>query len=279
MAITIEPKGGTIGATVTDIDLRRLDDSSFATLLDAWYTHLVLFFPGQDLSPAEHRDFAARFGELEVHPLTEKLDGVPEVTLLHSERGGRADVWHTDVTFSDSPPIAAVLRQLTGPAVGGDTMWANQYLAFDTLSAPMRSFCRELTAIHTAWSQGRPDLSAERPVVIEHPATGRSALAVNRLFTRRIPQLTPEESDALLGQLFDHGERPEFTVRWSWTPGDVVIWDNRCTRHHAIGDYDAERVMHRVTVLGDYRAPGGPSRWTAHEPGRLSARSAYAMLR
>jgi len=279
MAMTIEPKGGTIGAAVTGIDLRDLDDALFSALLEAWYDHLVLFFPGQDLSPAEHRDFAARFGDLEVHPLTEKLEGVPEVTLLHSDRGGRADVWHTDVTFSSNPPIAAVLRQLTGPTVGGDTMWANQYLAFESLSAPMQSFCRELTAVHTAWSQGRPDLSAERPVVIEHPATGRSALAVNRLFTRRIPQLAPDESDALLAQLFDHGERPEFTVRWSWTPGDVVIWDNRCTRHHAIGDYDAERVMHRVTVLGPYCAESGAPRWPHHAEGRLSARSAYAMLR
>lgn len=279
MGLGIEPLGGAIGASITGVDLRNLDETTFGRILEAWYAHLVLFFPDQHLSPAEQRDFAARFGPLEVHPLTEKLDGVPEVTLLHSERGGRADVWHTDVTFSDSPPIAAVLHQVSGPTVGGDTMWANQYLAFESLSAPIRALCEGLTAIHTAWSQGRPDLSAERPVVLGHPVTGRRALAVNRLFTKRIPQLTTEESDALLGQLFDWGDRPEFTVRWRWTPGDVVIWDNRCTRHYAIGDYDAERVMHRVTVQGDYCAPAGPSPWPHHDPGRLSARSAYAMLR
>lgn len=252
MAMTITPEGGRIGASVAGVDLRTLDDAGFAAILDAWHEHLVLFFPGQHLSPAEQRDFASRFGSLEVHPLTEKLDGVPEVTLLHSDRGGRADVWHTDVTFSDEPPIAAVLQQITGPDVGGDTMWSNQYLAYETLSAPMRAFLDDLTAVHTAWSQGRPDLAAERPVVLTHPVTGRRALAVNRLFTRRIPQLTPEESDAVLGQLFDWGDRPELTVRWSWSPGDVVIWDNRCTMHKANADYaeGERRLMHRVIVAG-----------------------------
>lgn len=279
MTMTIDRRAGSLGAAVTDVDLRTLDDATFAAILDAWHEHLVLFFPGQHLTPSEHRDFAARFGEIEIHPLTEKLDGVPEVTLLHSERGGRADVWHTDVTFSENPPIAAILQQISGPPTGGDTMWANQYLAYETLSAPMRSFLDDLTAIHTSWSQGRADLQAERPVVLTHPVTGRRALAVNRLFTKRIPQLSPNESDALLAELYDWGDQPEFTVRWSWSPGDLTIWDNRCTRHYAIGDYEDERVMHRVTVLGDYAAPAEPSPWPKHEMGRLSARSAYALMR
>ena len=279
MTCNIEPVAGTIGATVTGLDLRTVDDAMFSTLLAAWYEHLVLFFPGQHLLPEQHRDFARRFGDLEVHPLTEKLEDAPEVTLLHSERGGRADVWHTDVTFTENPPIAAVLQQVVGPSVGGDTMWTNQYAAFETLSGPMREFLDGLTAVHTAWSQGRPELRAERPVVLTHPVTGRRALAVNRLFTRRIPQLTPSESDALLGHLFDWGDRPEFSVRWSWHPGDIVIWDNRCTRHYAIGDYDEERVMHRVTVLGDYNVPVDAPHWPHHEDGRLSARTAYTLFR
>lgn len=270
---------GTIGASVSGLDLRDLDDSTFDLLHDAWLEHLVLFFPGQHLDPAHQRDFAARFGTLEVHPLTEKLDGVPEVTVLHSDRGGRADVWHTDVVFLPEPPIAAVLQQISAPEVGGDTMWANQYAAFDSLSAPMQAFLTDLTAIHTAWPQGRPDLQAERSVVITHPDTGRRALAVNRLFTKRIPQLSRAESDALLAQLFDHGDRPEFTCRWRWSPGDIAIWDNRCTRHYAIGDYDEERVMHRVTVLGRYDETTPPTRWSTFDSGRLSASSAYEMLR
>lgn len=275
----VEPQSGSIGAAITGLDVRTLDDSTFAAVLDAWHEHLVLFFPEQHLDPSEQRDFASRFGELEIHPLTEKLDGVPEVTLLHSERGGRADVWHTDVVFIETPPIAAVLQQISAPPIGGDTMWSNQYLAYASLSQPMRELLDGLTAIHTAWPQGRPDLQAERPVVITHPVTGRRALAVNRLFTKRIPQLSPTESDALLEQLYAHGESPEFTVRWRWSPGDVAIWDNRCTRHYAISDYDDERVMHRVTVLGDYLAAPEPPRWENFAPGKLSARSAASLLR
>ena len=252
MTISIERNGGTLGAVVRGVRLADIDDDTFATILAAGHEHLVLFFPDQHLDPDQHRDFAARFGELEIHPLTEKLDGVPEVTLLHSERGGRADVWHTDVTFVDTPPIAAVLQQISGPTAGGDTMWANQYLAFESLSAPMREFVSGLTAIHTAWAHGRPEIRTERPVVITHPETGRRALAVNRLFTKRIPQLSPSESDALLAHLYDWGDQPEFTVRWKWAEGDLAFWDNRITQHRAVDDYLPERrIMRRATVLGD----------------------------
>ena len=276
MTLKIRKLSGSVGAVVSGIDVRELTNDSFAEIYGAWLDHLVLFFPDQHLYPSEQRDFAQRFGALEVHPLTEKLEGTPEVTLLHSERGGRADVWHTDVTFNDSPPIAAVLQQLSGPESGGDTMWANQYLAFEAMSDPMRVFLRGLTAIHSAWPQGHPEMKAERPAILRHPATGREALAVNRLFTTRIPQLEQSESDALLAHLFTWGERPEFTCRWSWSPGDLVIWDNRCTRHYAIGDYDSERIMHRVTVLGTYMSNESES---AHAPHfaetKLAASSAF----
>lgn len=274
--LTLKPIAGCLGASVTGIDLRSLDEATFSELLDAWHQHLVLFFPGQGLLPDEQRDFARRFGELEIHPLTEKLPDTPEVTLLHSERGGRADVWHSDVTFNETPPIAAVLQQISGPVAGGDTMWANQYAAFEAMSQEMQTFLRRLTAIHTAWPQGHPEMKAERPVVIRHPETGRDSLAVNRLFTTRIPQLEQSESDALLRHLFEWGDRPEFTCRWSWSPGDVVIWDNRCTRHYAIGDYETERVMHRVTVMGTYCDVDSESELgVPHRTTRLSASSAF----
>lgn len=276
MSPTISPISGSIGAGVTDIDLRSLDQSSFEAIHAEWLSHQVLFFPGQHLTPNEQRDFAQWFGPLEVHPLTEKLDGVPEVTVLHSERGGRADVWHTDVTFNDAPPIAAVLQQISGPEYGGDTMWANQYAAFEAMSPAMQDFLRGLTAIHTAWPQGHPELKAERPVILRHPDSGQDALAVNRLFTTRIPQLAQSESDALLSHLFAWGDRPEFTCRWSWSPGDIVIWDNRCTRHYAIGDYDEERVMHRVTVLGTYANLGKVTASYEHRTiSKLSASVAF----
>ena len=276
MTVQILKRGGTLGAAVSNIDLRTLSNEDVALLREAWLDHLVLFFPEQHLTPDEQRDFARKFGTLEVHPLTEKLDGTPEVTLLHSERGGRADVWHTDVTFNDIPPIAAVLQQISGPSSGGDTMWANQYAAFESMSHAMQELLRGLTAIHTAWPQGHPERKAERPVVICHPETGRESLAVNRLFTTRIPQLEQSESDALLSHLYSWGERPEFTCRWSWTPGDVVIWDNRCTRHYAIGDYDDERVMHRVTVLGTYSTDRSDAVFApSFEETRISASSAF----
>ena len=274
--MNIEPLAGTIGASVSELDLRDLTDTDATQLRDAWLRYLVLFFPGQQLSASEQRDFARHFGTLEVHPLTEKLEEAPEVTVLHSERGGRADVWHTDVTFNESPPIAALLQQISGPESGGDTMWANQYEAFAAMSPAMQDFLRGLTAIHTAWPQGHPEMKAERPVVLIHPETGREALAVNRLFTTRIPQLDQSESDNLLTHLFTWGEKLEFTCRWSWSPGDLALWDNRCTRHYAIGDYESERIMHRVTVLGEYAGPENrSSRKSHHEVSRLSASSAF----
>ena len=276
MPLSVVPVAGSIGATITGIRLSSLDDAEFAEIHRAWLDHHVVFFPDQHLDPAEQRDFARRFGSLEVHPLTEKLDGTPEVTVLHSDRGGRADVWHTDVTFNHEPPIAAVLQQISGPEAGGDTMWANQHAAFAAMSPAMQDFLRGLTAVHTAWPHGHPEMKAERPVVLCHPETGREALAVNRLFTTRIPQLEQSESDALLTHLFSWGDRPEFTCRWRWNSGDVVIWDNRCTRHYAIGDYTTERIMHRVTVLGTYTtSEASASRWPDHETQLLAASSSF----
>ena len=270
----VEPIGGTLGAIIHDVDLTDLDDRTFGAVYAAWLDHLVVFFRGQQLDPAAHVAFARRFGELEVHPLTEKLDDAhPEVTLLHSDRGGRADVWHSDVPFLPTPPKAAVLRYLRGPDVGGDTMWSNQLAAFEAMSEPMQQFLTGLTAIHTAWSQGRPDMQAEHPVVRTHPETGRRSLYVNRLFTTSIPQLHPLESQGLLAQLYTWAEQPEFTCRWAWRDGDVAIWDNRATMHYAIGDYTSERVMQRVTVIGDEPA-GDEARWPHHGNVALSAASA-----
>jgi taurine dioxygenase len=250
--VEVEPIAGALGAIVHGVDLRHLDDEATLQIHRAWLDHQVLFFRDQDLDPASHTAFARRFGELELHPLTEKLDpDHPEVTLLHSDRGGRADVWHHDVPFSATPPKAAVLRYIRGPARGGDTMWSNQYLAYASMSAAMQAFLVGLTAINTAWSQGRPDFAQEHPVVRVHPETGRHSLYATRLFTTSIPQLHPSESAALLAQLFAWAERPEFTCRWRWRDGDVAMWDNRCTMHYAIGDYTEERIMQRVTIIGD----------------------------
>lgn len=271
----IEPLAGSLGAVIHDVDLASIDDTTFESIHKAWLDHLVIFFRDQHLDPAAHAAFARRFGELEIHPFAEKLDDAhPEVTLLHSERGGRADVWHSDVTFSETPPIAAVLRYLHGPSAGGDTMWSNQYAAFEAMSAPMQELLTGLTAVHSAWPFGKPEVRAEHPVVRIHPETGRRSLYVNRLFTTHIPQLHPVESQRLLEQLWAWAEQPELTCRWSWREGDVAIWDNRCTMHYAISDYSTERVLQRVTVLSDARPAGDEPRWPHHGDLKVSASSA-----
>ncbi|MCB0997072.1 MAG: TauD/TfdA family dioxygenase [Acidimicrobiales bacterium] len=272
--IDVEPLAGALGAIVWGADLDALGDAAFAEIEQAWHDHHVLFFRDQTLSPEGHLAFGRRFGELELHPLTEKLDGYPEITVLHSERGGRADVWHTDVTFAESPPVASILRHVSGPVAGGDTMWASLSLAYESMSEPLRELIDGLTAVHTAWPQGRPDLSHEHPLVRVHPVTGRRSIYVNRLFTTRIPQLQEAESTALLAHLYAWCERPEVTCRWRWRPGDVAMWDNRCTLHYALSDYDVERVMQRVTVLGD-RPSGQDPRWPHRPEPRLSAASAF----
>lgn len=276
----IQRIGGTLGAVVHGIDLRDVDAATIDEIHKVWLEHLVLFFRGQDLDPAAHVAFARHFGELDCHPLAETLDeSHPEVTVLHSERGGRADVWHSDVTFAVTPPTAAVLRFLEGPDAGGDTMWSNQYAAFEAMSLPMQELLTGLSAIHTAWSQGRPEMEVEHPIVRVHPETGRKSLYVNRLFTVRIPQLHPTESRGLLDLLFNWAEQPEFTCRWSWREGDVAMWDNRCTMHYAIGDYDTERVMQRVTVLSDDAPTGAAPRWSHHGALKLSASGALHRTR
>ncbi len=276
-SIRIEPVSAAGGAVVHGVDLAAVDDAALAVIRKAWIEHLVLFFRGQDFTPEAHRSFARRFGPLEIHPHAAPIDpAFPEVCLLHSERGGRADIWHTDVTYTDSPPIAAIVRYVSGPAVGGDTLFANMYLALEKLSVPMREFLEGLSALHASTIDA--GLCHEHPVIRVHPETDRRSLFVNRLFTRSLCQLNPGESGALLAYLYDWCERPEFSVRWSWRPGDVAMWDNRCTQHYAINDYDSERVLHRCIVLGD--PPDGPApRWEVPEPPSSESSSSRAAAR
>jgi taurine dioxygenase len=265
--------GGALGAEVGRIDLRDLDDDAFARIRALLVEHLVLFFPDQHLSPDEHRAFAVRFGEPEIHPFIPKLDDAhPEIVVLRAESGFIADVWHTDVTFDPSPPICSVLQALEMPDAGGDTMWSNQYLAYERLSAPMRQLVEGLTAVHSAATYGHPERQAEHPVVRRHPDTGRPSLFVNQQFTRRVPQLDRDESDALLAFLYAHSTQPHLGVRYGWQAGTVAVWDNRCTQHCAVNDYDGERVISRVTILGDLPEPAfDVERWGHYRAPRTSA--------
>jgi taurine dioxygenase len=271
--LEVRTTGGALGAEVHGLELRSLDDGGFAAVRSLLLEHLVLFFPGQDLTPDEHVAFATRFGEAEIHPFIPKLDERhPEIVVLHADDGYVADVWHTDVTFDASPPLCSVLQAHTIPDAGGDTMWSNQYLAYERLAAPMRSMLDGLTAIHSAANYGHPERQAEHPVVRVHPETGRPCLFVNRQFTRRIPQLGRDESEALLAFLFEWSSQPHFTCRYSWAPGTIGLWDNRCTQHLAVNDFEGPRTISRVTILGDApEAAFGAPLWEAHQPRRTSA--------
>lgn len=257
---------GALGAQVHGIDLNTLTDAGFALIHDLLLKHQVVFVAGQrGLTPEAHVAFGRRFGEVELHPYLPRLEGHPEIVVIDSTDGGKVDVWHTDMTFHQSPPIASILHLTELPEVGGDTMWTNQCRVYEALSAPLRDLLDGLTAIHVIRIGAEFTSRAEHPVVRVHPETGRRSLYVNRLFTSHIPQLTRTESDALLEHLFRFSESPQFTCRYRWRVGDVAVWDNRVTQHYAINDYDGVRRGQRITVLGDHPT-GNPPRWEHYAP-------------
>ena len=279
-ALSVTPVTGALGAEVSGLDLRDVTDATLDDLQTLLLEHLVLFFPDQHLDRDEHVAFGHRFGELEVfHPNVTSEDTHPEILSLRSEKGLIADVWHTDVTWSDSPPIASIVRMVETPPHGGDTMWSNQYLAYETLTDPLRELLSGLTACHTATCMGHSDRRATHPVVREHPETGRACLYVNRQFTSHIVELAPQESDALLDLLYPWSEQPQFCCRYHWTAGTVAMWDNRCTQHYVVNDFDAARTLERVTVMGDNPEPAADLRWSAYDYGEMSAAAAPALLR
>ena len=248
---------GALGAEIRGTDLRELGDEGFATLRELLLEHLVLFFPDQQLNTDGHVALGRRFGELHVFPReTVNLRDYPEVFVIEGDRG-RAGLWHTDSTFEQRPPFASILRMVTAPTVGGDTMWSNQYLAYERLSDRMREFLDDLSAVHTLTTvveakRAEPlTVAATHPVVTVHPETGRRSLFVNRSKTERIVELSERESDALLSYLFTWSEQPEFQCRYKWTSGTIAIWDNRCTQHCAVADYSEYRRIERVAVIGD----------------------------
>ncbi len=264
---------GSLGAEVRGMklaassaaDLRRIE----ALLLE----HMVLFFPDQHPSMEEHVAFAANFGPLEGHPhVKNPLTQHPKLFELVASHGGVADEWHTDITFSPTPAVMSVLHMIKCPAVGGDTMWASMYQAYEELSAPMRDLCEGLTALHDARPHNRPDQMATHPVVRVHPVTRRKALYVNEHFTRRIVEMSASESDMLLGYLTKWVAQPRFTVRYRWSEGTIAIWDNRCTQHYVLNDFEGERIIQRATVMGDKPEGAQPPRWTPWtRQGRASA--------
>jgi taurine dioxygenase len=268
---------GALGAQVLGPRLARLSMPEFAAIQALLLEHLVLFFPGQHLQVDEHVAFGRRFGMLEAHPnLKNPYTQHPELFELAATHGGVADEWHTDLTFRPEPAVLSVLQLKKVPAVGGDTQWSSLYAAYDELSPPMQELCEGLTALHDALPHNHPEQMAVHPVVRVHPETGRRALYVNEHFTRRLVELNATESAALLGYLTRWVANPRFTVRYRWTEGTVAIWDNRCTQHFVLNDFEGERIIQRVTVMGDRPEGVVPPRWSPWvRPGRLSATSRH----
>jgi taurine dioxygenase len=274
MPVQITPLTPTVGAVIAGVDLSQpLSDDLLAEIRRALLAHQVIFFEDQHLTPVQHRDFAARFGELHTHPLYPGVPEAPELFILDNHAGNPTDndSWHTDVTFIETPPMASILYARELPAHGGDTLWSNMKAAYEALSPAMRDFLVQLDAVHdfargfptrgiVASAAGAAKHAEEvakhppviHPVVRTHPETGEDGLFVNYGFTERIKGLRRKESDAILGMLFEHIQKPEFLVRWRWSDNAIAFWDNRVTQHYAVNDYlPARRVMNRATVLGD----------------------------
>ena len=252
-SLDVRRLSGSLGAEVRGLRLAGAGPGEADRIKALLLEHLVLFFPDQHLSPDEHIAFGRLFGPLESHPNLALDAERPEFFQLRAENGagGIADEWHSDLTCEPSPSQFSILQMRTCPAYGGDTMWANMYKAFEALSKPLQAFCEGLSALHDASSHGHPERKAIHPVVRVHPETGRRSLFVNHHFTRRIVELSQDESDMLLAHLRHWIASPRFTVRYHWSEGTVALWDNRCTQHHVLDDFEGERVIQRVTVMGD----------------------------
>lgn len=257
-ATHVVPLAGSVGAQVTGVDLGKpLDDETFAAVHKAFLHHLVLVFREQEISPEAHLDFARRWGTVLVHPYVPSIDGYEGVMKVY-DPVPITQQWHADITYAKRPPMLSILVARTLPPVGGDTMFANQYLAFETLSPRLQELLSTLRAVHQGTSlaaqQGltEDEVRATHPVVRTHPETGRRSLFVNVDYTKHFEGMTVEESEPLLHFLYRHASRAELTFRHRWADGDVLMWDNRAVQHAVVGDVGgAERVLHRVTIEGD----------------------------
>jgi taurine dioxygenase len=259
--LDVQRLSGSLGAEVRGIDLADASEHDIDTVLALLAEHLVLCFPDQHLTTEEHLVFGRRFGTLEGHPHLTETSDVQEIFELRSSRGGVADEWHSDLTCVAEPSVMSIVQMVTCPSVGGDTMWASQYRAYDELSPALRDLCDGLSALHDAHPHDRPDQMAIHPVVRVHPVTGRRSLFVNEHFTRRIVELSHDESEMLLGHLTRWATDPRFGVRYHWNAGTVAMWDNRCTQHCVLDDFDEERVLRRVTIMGDRPEAAVAPRW------------------
>jgi taurine dioxygenase len=269
MGITIEPLTPAIGAIVSGVDLSQpLDSETRQAIQAAMLDRQVIFLRDQTITEQQQRDFAGTFGPLHIHPIYPRSSTVPEIMLLDTALNDLRDnaLWHSDVSFLETPSLGAVLIARKVPPLGGDTLWASATAAYDALPEPLKTYLGTLSATHdlaksfpadrfdseTLANAKRNNPPVVHPVIRTHPVTGKKAIFVSEGFTTGIVGMDPTMAEPLLAMLYTHVTRPDFTVRWKWRVGDIAIWDNRVTQHYATYDYgDAHRVMNRATIMGD----------------------------
>lgn len=271
--IEVQKAAGALGGFITGTSLAEIasNDAVYRHVRNLLVQHEVLFFRDQERTPQVFAAFANAFGEVLHHPAYATVTDAADVQILEStpEKPSKIEVWHSDMTFMPQPPSFTLLQGQIIPGAGGDTLWASATAAFDALSPQMQAFLQPLNAVNDFRHGFRESLAEpggaarlapaiaenppiEHPLIRTHPETGRKGIYVNALFTTHIVGLPAKESDALLAFLYRHVVTEEHTVRLSWQPGTVAIWDNRSTQHKPVNDFFPQhRLMHRVTLTGD----------------------------
>ena len=268
--INVKPYAPNIGGVITGVDLSKdISDYEQNFIKEAFHKYQVLFFQEQlEISPENHIKLGKCFGDLHIHPAAPKMKSFPEIFEIHTHKDSKisngAEDFHSDVSCDTEPPLGTMLQLHILPQYGGDTMFSNMYMAYDSLSKPMQNFLNGLRASHESEhfyrnryeNQDQLDPkkkypSAIHPIVRTHPETKKKALYINKFFTTRIEGLSKQESKLILGYLFNHCEKTDFQIRYRWNKNDMAFWDNRCTLHKAIWDYHPmERKGRRVTIKG-----------------------------
>ena len=265
---------GALGAEVKGIDLKDSTSENWDKINQLMLEHKVLFFREQEISSQEQIDLAKKFGPLEMHAYVKGLPEYPEIIRIKkgaNEKHQWGETWHTDVSYNPKPTKVIILRSRKIPPVGGDTMFSNMELAYETLDQNMKKRLEGKKAIHSSLGAAAfvdkseemhgngniDEYSNVHPIVRAHPETGNKILFVNSMYTKKILDFSDEESDEILNKLFLHQERLDFTCRFKWTENAVAIWDNRCTLHQGLTDFfpgrglGHERIMDRIAIQGD----------------------------
>ena len=276
--ISVQPISGAIGAEISGVDIGKgVDEETIKQIRQALLEHLVIFFRDQDIDDDSHKAFARQFGDIFIHPNFDLGNGDAEIVRLRRSPGDQSvagEDWHSDTTMMAAPPMGAILYAHEVPPYGSDTLFANQYLAYEALSDSMKNMLAGIKAIHSDILVAGPQAAKNsqrsskvredanwsptenvHPVVITHPETGRKCLFVNKAYCIGLQGMTDAESEPLLNFLMEHGNRVEFTCRFAWRKGSIAFWDNRCTKHLAMNDASQfPRSMQRVQIAGEAMA-------------------------